>query len=82
MENSNAVAVHILLEVPDPLIAFIVHALSKQTIVRYVDDNDVFNFENTFNEDGLLISRDYFNFKDGSVTDVFEYTKLNPSLNL
>lgn len=75
LENTNAVAPHILLAVPDPLIAFIVTSFTKKPLERYEEGNNVFNFENVYDEGGYLISRDYSDFGGDPATDVFEYAE-------
>ncbi len=76
LTNTNAVTLYVLLAIPDPLIAFIATYFTQKPIDRYEDDNDIFNFENTFNEEGILISRDYLDFNDQPDTVIFKYTEL------
>ena len=74
-ENTNAVAPHMLLAVPDPLIAFIVTSFTKKPLGRYEEGNNIFNFRNVYDEGGFLISRIYNDFGDDPTTDVFEYAE-------
>lgn len=70
---SNPVNLHILLTLPDPLIVFIATNFSQKPLVEYDEGGRLFQFENTYDEEGFIILRSYFSFNDEPVNDIFNY---------
>ena len=74
--GSNACSLHIIMALPDPLIAYILNCFSKKTIQSYQDGDNNLEFENELDENSVLISRDYQDYNGEPATDVFNYTQL------
>lgn len=75
LSASNPISLHILLSLPDPLVAYITTCFSKKAIESYVNEDEIFEFENTFDEQGFIIQRDFMNSNDLPASDIFNYTE-------